>query len=69
MFIINSPASFDLWLKENLVKHQKVSKYYEHDCSIINFEYDWPHELPNSLRITMSGNVGTIYKLCGDLPY
>ena len=25
-------ASFHLWCKENLLNHQKVSKYYEHDC-------------------------------------
>ena len=32
MCISNSRASFHLWLTENLVKHQKVSKY-ENDCS------------------------------------
>ena len=32
MFIINNCASFHLCWKENLVKHQKVSKYYENDC-------------------------------------
>ena len=25
---------FHLWWKENLIKHQKVSKYYDHDCKI-----------------------------------
>ena len=29
MFISNNRASFYLCLKENLVKHQKVSKYYQ----------------------------------------
>ena len=33
MFITNNRASFHLWLKESLVKPQKVSKYYENDCS------------------------------------
>ena len=33
MFISNNGASFHLWWKENLVKHWKVSKYYETDCS------------------------------------
>ena len=33
VFISNNRASFHLWWKENLVKHQKVSKYYENDCS------------------------------------
>ena len=28
MFIINNQAWFHLWWKENLVKYQKVSKYY-----------------------------------------
>ena len=32
MFINNNLASFHLWWKENLVKHQRVSKYYENDC-------------------------------------
>ena len=31
MFISNNHASFHLWLKEALVKHQKVSKY-ENGC-------------------------------------
>ena len=34
--ISNNRASFQLWWKENLVKHWKVSKYYKTDCS---FEY------------------------------
>ena len=32
MFINNNRASFHLWCKENFVKHQNVSKYYENDC-------------------------------------
>ena len=32
MFISNNYASLHLWWKENLVKHQNVSKYYENDC-------------------------------------
>ena len=32
MFISNNRASFHLWWKKNLVKNQKVSKYYENDC-------------------------------------
>ena len=31
-FISNSRASFHLWWKENLVKHQRVSRYYHYDC-------------------------------------
>ena len=33
MFISNNCTSFHLWWKENLVKHRKVSKCYETDCS------------------------------------
>ena len=33
MFLSNNRASSHLWWKKNLVKHQKVSKYYENDCS------------------------------------
>ena len=35
MFITNNHTSFHLWRKENLVKHQKVLKYYVHDCIIL----------------------------------
>ena len=31
-FITNNHASFPLWWKESLLKHQKVSKYYKFDC-------------------------------------
>ena len=31
-FIRNNRASFHLWERENLVKQQKVLKYYENDC-------------------------------------
>ena len=32
MFIGNNPTWFHFWWKKNLVKHRKVSKYYETDC-------------------------------------
>ena len=32
MFKSNIGASFHLWLKKNLLKHQEVSKYYEGGC-------------------------------------
>ena len=32
-FITNIRASFHLWWKENLVKHQNVPQYYCNDCS------------------------------------
>ena len=34
MFVSNNHTSFYLWWKANLVKRQKVSKYYENDCQI-----------------------------------
>ena len=33
MFITKNQALFHLRYKENLVKHQKVSEYYDHDFS------------------------------------
>ena len=33
MFTANNQDSFRLWSKKNLVKHQKVSKYYCQDCT------------------------------------
>ena len=32
IFFTNNCALFQLWGKENLVKHQEVSKYYHHYC-------------------------------------
>ena len=37
VFISNNRASFHLWWKQNLVKHQKVSKYYENDFCFLIF--------------------------------
>ena len=34
MSITNNRASFYLWWKENLVKPQKVSNYYENGCTV-----------------------------------
>ena len=34
MYISNNRPRFHLWWNENLVKHQKVSKYYESDCRL-----------------------------------
>ena len=33
-FVTNNHVLFHLWWKENLLNHQKVSKYYEHDCGL-----------------------------------
>ena len=32
MFLSNNDALFHLWWKQNLIKHQKVSKYYQNDA-------------------------------------
>ena len=32
MFISNNRSSFHFWWKENFVKHQQVSRYYEKHC-------------------------------------
>ena len=32
MLISNHRATFHLWRKENLLRHQKVLNYYENDC-------------------------------------
>ena len=37
IFISNNRASAHLWWKENLVKHQRVTKYYENDCRKFGF--------------------------------
>ena len=34
MFITNNHDSFQLWWKENFIKHEKVSKYYGQDCNV-----------------------------------
>ena len=37
MFLSNNGTSFHLWWKDNLVKHQKVSRCYENDCRLHKF--------------------------------
>ena len=32
IFIRNDRVSFHFWAKENLLKHQRVSKYDDNDC-------------------------------------
>ena len=39
MFVRNNRASFYLLWKENLLKHQKVSKYYESGCRVFDTSY------------------------------
>ena len=55
MFISNNSSLFHLWRKENLVKHQKVSKYYENDFSK-NFNLKWNHVL--AINFTESCRAG-----------
>ena len=35
MFISNNHASFHLLLEHNLIRYQKVSKNYDHDCTLL----------------------------------
>ena len=37
MFIGNKSRIISLVVKENLLKHQRVSKYYDNDCRVANF--------------------------------
>ena len=41
LLVIIKHASFHLWWKENLVKHQNVSKYHDQDCSFPKFHTLW----------------------------
>ena len=43
-FITADHVSFHLCWKENLLNHEKVSKYYEHDCSLMIKETRGPPE-------------------------
>ena len=49
--ITNNHVSFHLWGKENLLNHQKVSKYYEHDCGILQGNVDEASE--DSIKSTI----------------
>ena len=59
MFITNNHPSFQLWWKENLFKHQKVSKYYDHDCSLFSHSFIylsnnlWDGYINDKLKISM----------------
>ena len=50
MFITNNHASFYLWTKENLVKDQKVLRYYDHDRSWTGFDLDLGHTFTGGVR-------------------
>ena len=41
LLVIIKHASFHLWWKENLVKHQNVSKYHDQDCRFPKFLKLW----------------------------
>ena len=41
MFITNNHASFHLWLKENSLKHENISKYYENVKFCFLCLYQW----------------------------
>ena len=45
-FITNNHTSFHLWWKKNLLNHQNILKYYQHDCGSMQEEkikYDCLH--------------------------
>ena len=41
MFITNNHASFHFWLKENSLKHENISKYYENVKFCFLCLYQW----------------------------
>ena len=62
MFITSKHALFHFWRKENLVKHQKVRKYYDHDrrlCTIIKI-----HSIQNKQK--KARNSETRWKITED---
>ena len=59
--ITNNHSSFQLWLKGNLINHQKVSKYYENYCS---FEYNSRIKDDNAVGLTIyCGVINVKYRL------
>ena len=62
MFINNNCASFHLWWMENLVKHQKVSEYYENGCRRKNGNQDSSSDLVENFKVFnfMSQNADSI---------
>ena len=66
MFITNNHASFHLWGKENLVKHQKVSKYYDHDYRSFFCYCEVLHHNPFFLCILVEEKEGYLDKLDSD---
>ena len=55
MFVSNNQASFHLWWKEKLVKHQNVSKYYENDSSSLL-------SLTNNFTVGLTNNFAGLHK-------
>ena len=54
MFISNNRPSLPLWWKENLVKHQQVSKYYENDSPqnfLLVFKFSIPTKFVRNSHI------------------
>ena len=45
IFTSNNRASFHLWWNENLLKHQRVSKYYENNCNSTQFSPSPPSSI------------------------
>ena len=68
MFVANNRASFHLWWKKNLVKHQNVSKYYENDCSIL-IELGKITFVLQYVQIVIVTNPVFMYDLSGKIPH
>ena len=70
-FITNNCASFYLWRKDNLVKHQKVTKYYVHDFSQgiklyfeqKKFEF-WDQIYPKRVSLVKNRKVSITIEFC-----
>ena len=62
-----------LWWKESLIKHQKISKYYDHDCSyLICFVHFHPaggnfHLFPVDFGPARPGYSYYLDQICGNL--
>ena len=59
MFITNNHASFHLWLKKNLLKHQKVSKYYEH-CTVCSYHVTYAFQSDSTPATSKNRNSSTL---------
>ena len=65
MFIKINRVSFHLWCKENLLKHQKASKYYESGCTFSGVYTHFDSFLPEVYKVDMIYNLAyRCFKIC-----